>query len=227
MASIRVWDIPVRLFHWLLVLSILGLFITGKLGGNWMEWHKRIGFLVLGLVSFRIVWGFIGSYHARFENFLRGPVTVLRYAKGLFNGKSESSIGHNPTGGLSVLALLGVVLFQAVTGLFSNDDILLEGPYASMVSKATSDTMTKLHHLSSDALLILIGAHLAAITFYAVFKQENLIEAMLTGEKTISLPNDGGIEPKMAEDARPVWLSWCVAIAVGVATYLTVTKAFF
>jgi cytochrome b len=229
MTSVRVWDIPVRGFHWLLAFSILGLFITGKLGGNWMEWHKKIGFFVLGLIAFRIVWGFIGSEHARFKNFVRGPGTVFTYAKSLFSEKSEKYIGHNPMGGLSVLALLAAVGFQAASGLFSNDDIMLEGPYASMVSKAFSDQMTKLHHLNSNLILILIGVHLSAIAFYAVYKQENLIEAMITGEKMVDDQDknssiDGQFEAKSAENPRPVWLSWVVALVVALVAYLVVNK---
>jgi cytochrome b len=232
MTSVRVWDIPVRSFHWLLAFSILGLFITGKLGGNWMEWHKKIGFFVLGLIAFRVIWGFVGSEHARFKNFVRGPATVIAYAKNLFTEKSEKYIGHNPMGGLSVLALLAAVGFQAVTGLFSNDDIMLEGPYASMVSKALSDQMTKLHHLNSNLILILIGVHLSAIGFYAVYKQENLIEAMITGEKMVEAdyekPSKGRqFEAKSAEKTRPIWLSWVIATVVGVVIYVVVNKGVF
>ncbi len=186
MSTVRVWDLPIRFFHWSLMLSILCLFITAQLGGNWMEWHMRFGYVTLGLVTFRIVWGFIGSYHARFVNFVRGPGTVIGYLKGLINNDAPHFLGHNPMGALSVIALLGSVLFQAVTGLFANDDILLEGPYVSMVSKSTSDLLTKLHHLNSDLMMILIGVHLAAIAFYFFKKKENLVKAMVTGEKPVS-----------------------------------------
>jgi cytochrome b len=231
MMSVRVWDIPVRAFHWLLAFSVLMLFITGKLGGNWMEWHKKIGYFTLGLIVFRVVWGFIGSYHARFSNFVSGPGTVFAYARNLFSEKSVKYIGHNPMGGLSVLALLAAVGFQAVSGLFANDDIMLEGPYASMVSKAVSDQLTALHKQNSDLILILIGVHLSAIAFYAVFKQENLIEAMITGEKMIEDDSSksnihGHHGPKVAENARPVWFSWVVAIVVAIVVYLVTNKGF-
>ena len=157
MQTVRVWDIPVRLFHWLLVSAILGLFITAKLGGNWMEWHQKLGFFVLGLILFRVVWGLVGNHHARFVNFVRGPATVIQYAKGLLKPSSSPAIGHNPLGACSVLALLAVMAFQVATGLFSNDDILLEGPYASTVSKALSDQLTSLHKLNSDLILFLIA----------------------------------------------------------------------
>lgn len=229
MQKIRVWDIPVRLFHWLLVLSLAGLFITANLGGNWMEWHKKIGYFTLGLITFRFLWGIVGSTHAQFKNFVRGPGAVLAYAKQLVrkDGSVEAKfLGHNPMGALSVLALLASVFFQAVTGLFSNDDIMLEGPYASMVSKSVSDLMTKLHNLNSDLLIVLIVLHLAAILFYVFYKKEPLIKAMVTGDK-LSNPNiDGVFEAKMAEKPRPAWLSWFFAIAVGALTYAVVTKAF-
>ena len=104
--TIFVWDIPVRLFHWLLATSILMLFITGNIGGNAMEWHKKIGYFVIGLILFRVVWGFVGSYHARFKNFVRAPTAVIAYAKNLFKKDSEHYLGHNPMGALSVLALI-------------------------------------------------------------------------------------------------------------------------
>jgi cytochrome b len=227
MKTIFVWDVPVRLFHWLLVTSILMLFITGKVGGNYMEWHKKIGFFVIGLIAFRIVWGFVGSYHARFKNFVRGPAAVIAYAKSLFKKDSPHYLGHNPMGALSVLALIAAVGFQTFTGLFSNDDIMLEGPYASMVSKAFSDQMTSLHHLNSNVILVLIGLHLSAIVFYAVFKKEQLIEAMLTGKKEVDTSIGGHLEQEMPEKARPAWLSWSIIVVVGGVVYAVVTKAFF
>jgi cytochrome b len=190
MSTVRVWDLPIRFFHWLLVISIVSLYVTAQLGGNWMEWHVRFGYFTLGLVTFRIVWGCIGSHHARFVNFVRGPGAVIGYLKGLIKNDAPHFLGHNPMGALSVIALLGSVLFQAVTGLFSNDDILLEGPYVSMVSKSTSDFLTKLHHLNSDLMLILIGVHLAAIAFYFFKKKENLVKAMLSGDKPVD-DNEG------------------------------------
>lgn len=227
MKTISVWDIPVRLFHWSLATSILMSFITAQIGGNAMEWHKRIGYFVIGLIIFRVVWGFVGSYHARFKNFVYAPATVINYAKNLFKKDSAHYVGHNPMGGLSVVALIASVGLQTVTGLFSNDDILLEGPYASMVSKAFSDQMTRLHQLNSDLILILVGLHLSAIVFYAMFKKEQLIEAMLTGKKDIDPSIDGQFEAEMPEEARSAWLPWSVIVVVGGVTYALVTRAFF
>lgn len=227
MKTIFVWDVPVRLFHWLLVTSILMLFITGKTGGNYMEWHKKIGYFVIGLILFRVVWGFVGSYHARFKNFVRSPSAVISYGKSLFKKDSPQYVGHNPMGALSVLALIAALGFQTATGLFSNDDIMLEGPYASMVSKAFSDQMTNLHKLNSNVILVLIGLHLSAIVFYAVFKKEQLIEAMLTGNKDIDPSIGGHLGVEMPEETRPAWLPWSVIVVVGGVVYAVVTKAFF
>ncbi len=227
MKTISVWDIPVRLFHWSLATSILMLFITAQIGGNAMEWHKKIGYFVIGLILFRVVWGFVGSYHARFKNFVRAPATVIAYAKKLFKKDSTHYVGHNPMGGLSVVALIASVGFQTVTGLFSNDDILLEGPYANLVSKAFSDQMTKLHHLNSDFILILVGLHLCAIAFYTMFKKEQLIEAMLTGKKEMDASIGGRVEAEMAEKARPNWLPWSVVVVVSGVVYALVTRIFF
>jgi cytochrome b len=189
-----VWDWPTRVFHWLLVLSIIVLFVTGKVGGNWMEWHERTGLFVLGLILFRLIWGLVGGYHARFVNFVRGPKAILGYLRGEVDGGA----GHNPLGALSVLALLTVVAFQAITGLFANDDILLEGPWAKLVSKDTSDFLTKLHHWSSDALLVLVGLHLAAIAYYWWVRKENLVLPMITGNKQ---------RESAPTIARPPWLA--------------------
>jgi cytochrome b len=215
---IRVWDIPVRLFHWSLVLLIIALFVTGKLGGNWLEWHKRAGFSVLGLVTFRILWGFVGSHHARFVNFVRGPRAVATYLKALAQKNSVPHAGHNPLGAISVVTMLGVLLLQGILGLFSNDDIMLEGPYASMVSKALSDQLTMLHKLNSNLILILIAVHLAAIAFAYFYKKENLVKAMITGEKLLPANSSA------AAPARPAWLAWVIGAVVAIATYGLLNK---
>ncbi len=221
----RVWDWPIRLFHWLLVLAIIGLFVTGKLGGNWMEWHQPLGAFVLGLIVFRIIWGFVGSYHARFANFVRGPGGVIGYLKtiiGKSDGPAATHLGHNPLGALSVLAMLLVIGFQAVSGLFADDDILASGPYAAAVSKAVSDWLTKMHKLNSDLILILIGLHIAAIAFYFFVKKDNLVKPMLTGDKEVVV--DGVVEP-MVESANLWWRFGVIALLVAGGVYAVYTKA--
>ena len=215
-AEVKVWDFWVRLFHWLLVLLVITLFVTGKVGGNWLEWHKLAGYAVLGLVLFRIVWGLVGSHHARFAHFVRGPDTVLRYMRGLLRGETGRSLGHNPVGALSVLAMLSVVAVQAVTGLFANDDVMLEGPYASMVSKELSDLLTRIHKINANVLIALVTLHLLAIAYYFFVKKENMVRAMVTGKKAFT-----GNAPSIA---RPLWLAPLLAILAGLAVFLLVKK---
>ena len=217
-SPIRIWDIPVRLFHWLLVLFVIALFITGSLGGNWLEWHKRAGFSVLGLVTFRIIWGFAGSYHARFVNFVCGPKATIKYVKSLANRNAPPYAGHNPLGAISVLAMLTALEVQAILGLFSNDDVMLEGPYAVLVSKALSDQLTGFHKLNANFILVLIGLHLAAIAFAYFYRKENLIVPMFTGYK--KMPETETIPAGQ----RPAWLAWVIGSCVALGAYLLLNK---
>lgn len=204
-ADLPVWDWPVRAFHWLLLALVIGQFVTAKLGGNWMIWHSRIGFCVLGLVLFRIVWGFVGGRNARFANFLRGPNAIMASFKGEWSGE-----GHNPLGALSVVAMLALLAFQAVSGLFANDDILLDGPYANVIGKELSDTITKYHKLSSKLLIGLVALHIAAIVFYAAVKKQNLVGPMIHGGKS-SQPAVPG----------PAWLApVLIALVAGVVALI-------
>lgn len=214
--EVRVWDLWLRMFHWLLVMLVVVQFVTGYVGENWLEWHARCGFVVLALLMFRIVWGVVGSYHARFANFVRGPGTVITYLKGLRSGESPRTLGHNPMGALSVVVMLLSLLIQAVTGLFSNDDITTEGPYAGAASKAVSDFLTAVHKANANVLIALAALHLLAIGYYFFVKKENLVKAMLTGNKT----HDG----EAPDVARPVWLAPAIALAAGVGVYWIVKK---
>lgn len=181
--SIRVWDLPTRLFHWLLVLLVIASFITGKVGGTWMQYHKWSGYTIFALLGFRLVWGFIGGNHARFRAFVRGPAAVLHYSRTLLRREAPKHLGHNPLGGWSVIAMLTVLLVQTITGLFANDDIFTEGPLYPWVSKATSDWLTRVHKLNQLIILVLVGVHIMAVIFYLIAKHENLILPMFTGRK--------------------------------------------
>ena len=181
--TIRLWDLPTRLFHWLLVLSVVGAFVTVKIGGNLMLWHGRLGLFIIGLLSFRLVWGVVGSTYARFAHFVRGPSAIKAYLAGAWKG-----VGHNPLGALSVLALLTLMIAQASTGLFANDDIAFNGPLYPLISKDTSDAITGWHHLGEKGLFALVGLHLAAIIFYSVKKKERLVPPMVTGRKAVESP---------------------------------------
>ena len=179
---IRVWDLPIRLFHWLLVAGIILSFVTVKIGGNAMSWHAFSGYCVLSLIIFRILWGFIGSYHARFIHFVPSPKGLIHF----LGGKAKAGLGHNPLGALSVLALLFSVGLQAVTGLFANDDIAFEGPFAKYISSETIELLTSIHRQNEKVLIILIALHLCAILYYQKFKGENLIKPMIGGDKEIN-----------------------------------------
>lgn len=184
--EIDVWDVPTRFFHWGVALAVATSLISEELGN--MDIHVISGHVVLTLVMFRIMWGFVGGRHARFSDFIKGPGTVIDYARSMFDKSHKTTVGHNPLGALSVIALLLVLLVQAGTGLFSNDDILIEGPLFDLVSKSTSDLLTYYHGLSSNVLYGLIGLHLAAVAFYT-FNGHKIMGAMVFGKKeNISAP---------------------------------------
>ncbi|MEM7280040.1 MAG: cytochrome b/b6 domain-containing protein [Pseudomonadota bacterium] len=188
-----VWDIPTRIFHWALTLCLTGSFVTAKLGVEYTEYHMQFGYTALGLVVFRLIWGFVGTSYARFTQFTPSPKKVLAYGKTLLRRDSKPSVGHNPIGALMVFVLLLMVLFQTITGLFVNDDILYVGPYNALVSTDMADELTTLHHKNGDLLLIAIGLHVAAVLFYLLWKKQNLIGAMLTGRKSLSSETEAGI----------------------------------
>jgi cytochrome b len=220
--QVKVWDAPVRLFHWLLVLLFAFMFFTGKSGSDWIEWHMRAGYAVLALVLFRILWGFAGSTYARFSSFLAGPRACIECLKHLMARKPSPYPGHNPLGGWMVLVLLLALLFQAGTGMFSNDDLLSEGPLASLVSKATSDQLTVFHVWNFNLLLALAGAHLIAVLYHAGFMKENLIGAMFTGVKQLPAGATGGVVARFASPWRALVLLAVAAFAV----YLIVKRPF-
>ena len=177
---ILVWDLPTRLFHWLLAPLVLAAILTGKAGGNAIVWHGRLGLAITGLLAFRLVWGFAGSTHARFASFFPTPARLIAYWRGRWHG-----LGHNPFGALSVFGLLAAIAIQLGTGLVGNDDIAFQGFLYPLIDKDLSDALTGVHRLASNFLIMLIGLHLAAIMFYAHVKKDNLVKPMLTGLKEV------------------------------------------
>jgi cytochrome b len=181
MKQVLVWDLPTRLFHWLLVAAVGGAYFTGENGGNWLVWHERLGVFIVGLVAFRLTWGFVGSTYARFSTFVRGPSSIKAHLAGQWKG-----LGHNPLGALSVLALLALVSLQFSTGLFAqNDDTGFAGPFFALVSDNLGSIATRLHHKIFDVLAILVGLHVAAVVFYTRFKKDNLVKPMIVGTKSV------------------------------------------
>lgn len=214
-SRIRVWDLPTRLFHWALFLLVTGAIVSVKIGGNAMVWHGRFGHLIFGLIVFRLIWGFVGSTHSRFGDFVRGPRAILDYLQGRWHG-----LGHNPLGALSVLALLGLIGFQATSGLFSNDDIAFNGPLVKAVSSDTSNWISSWHRRTEWVIYGLIALHLAAVLFYTVFKREPLVSAMITGNKPVDRAASGS-DHSMAESTTRTsrgggWLALVFALGVTV-----------
>ncbi len=214
--SAPVWDIFVRCFHWSLVALFVTAIISGEIGGNAIVWHMRSGYAILTLVTFRLVWGFVGGEYARFASFLVGPAKTVAFAKRMMGKDHDYVVGHNPLGGWMVLLLLLTLATQATLGLFTNDEIATTGPLAQYVSEATSIRITGIHHIVGKVLLLLVGLHIAAVLFHLFVKKENLVRAMFTGEK--SLPTDLAHEAVAARKAStPLGVSVFVLVIALVA----------
>jgi cytochrome b len=221
---IRVWDLPIRVFHWLLVLCIAGSLISANLGDNAVEWHAYFGYSVLTLLIFRIVWGFVGSTHARFTSFFPNREKVLNYLK----GNAPRVLGHNPIGALSVVTLLFVLSVQVLTGLFVDDEITFQGPLAKYVPNWVVSFFSEIHEGNQVVIYILITIHIAAILYYKKFKGEDLIKPMISGDKEIDLseeanylPSDLGRASKDGALQRGLALVLLSLIAVVVGYFIT------
>lgn len=207
--TVRVWDWPVRLTHWGFAIFIPLSWWTAE-NSEW-AWHERSGMILLGLLIFRIVWGVVGTPTARFSNFIKGPGRVLAYLR----GTASHTIGHNPIGALSVVALLAAMLVQVMMGLFAGDPYDgLTGPLNSMVGVMTADTLTEWHETFYWVVLGLVALHLAAIAFYAVVKRNNLVTPMVTGRRVLEADVEG-------IEASP-WGRVIIAAAVSIGTVVWV-----
>lgn len=175
---IRVWDLPTRIFHWTLVPGVLAAVVSGQVGGKLIDWHGRIGLAIVGLLAFRLAWGWLGSSYARFGQFFPTPGRIGSYLRGEWSGE-----GHNPLGAVSVFVLLGVLTAQSLTGLMANDDIAFVGPLHELVGQVWSDRLSGIHHLLSNVLIGLIVLHVVAIGYYGHVRKQKLLKPMLTGWK--------------------------------------------
>jgi len=214
--TVQVWDLPTRLFHWTLVILMIVQWWTAEESST-MDWHLWGGYAVLTLVLFRLIWGAVGSETVRFSHFVRGPGATLAYFKALLRGETPHSLGHNPMGGWSIVALLILLLVQTGTGLFANDDILIEGPLYGWVSKGTSDWLTTIHKLNFNLLLAMIAVHLSAVLFYLLVKRENLIHPMLSGCKHLP-PERVSQAPRLVSP----WRGMAALVVVGLSVWLLV-----
>jgi cytochrome b len=209
-----VWDLPLRLTHWLIALGVAGCFATHYAGIEWFPWHRRLGYAVLVLAAFRIVWGFAGTRHARFSAFLRGPRVILAYLR----GAGGDAVGHNPLGALSVVAMLAALVAQGATGLFANDEIMNAGPFYGWIDSSLSNRITGLHRLNSELLLVLVGLHLAAVAWYVGLRRRPLLRAMLTGRKPATdVPETEAIPGSRLPLALAIVAVLAAALALAVA----------
>jgi cytochrome b len=215
MRRMKVWDLPVRLFHWVLVVLIFAAWGTQE--WDHPAWHVWVGYSILTLLLFRLVWGFVGSDTARFWWFLRSPVEALRHLSHLHRREPDHEIGHNAAGGWMVLVMLALIGVQACTGLFANDlddGGETRGPLMHFVGKDQSDWLSHIHALNFNLIEAVIVAHVLAIILYAVLKRQNLVRPMLTGTKL--MPMDAA-SPRLVS---PVWAVLVLAAAAGVVAFV-------
>jgi cytochrome b len=210
----KIWDLPMRLFHWALVVLVVGLWWTAQVGN--LQLHKVFGLLVLGLLVFRLLWGMVGSSTAQFAKFVRGPRAVLAYLKDLNSDNTAPSLGHNPLGGWSVLGLITILMTEVCLGLFAQDvDGIESGPLSHFVSYDAADTARHWHHLIFNGILALVGFHIAAIFFYLLIKRDNLIGPMITGRR-LNVPDS-----KEVIFAPLLTFIICLIIAAGFAWWVS------
>lgn len=217
--SIPVWDLPVRLFHWLLVLDVIALYaarLAHELWGVPMRLHYRLGLFALSLVLFRWLWGFWGSETARFATFLRPPGEALAHLKTLLRREPDTVIGHNPAGGYMVLLLLLLLTLQTVSGLFARSDAESAGPYSLWLTPEQSKTVSALHSLNFALLAGAVGLHVAAILLYRLLKGQNLLSPMITGRKRLPAATP---PPRLAPPGRALLLYLLSAATVGLIAW--------
>jgi cytochrome b len=217
--NVRVWDLPTRVFHWVLALCVIGAVASAKIGGNAIEWHMRLGCVVFALLAFRILWGLVGGRWSRFAAFVYGPGTLVRYLRGASRPDEHHDVGHSPLGALSVFGLLAILAAQVGTGLFADDEIATTGPLNKFVAGATGLALTAWHKGWGQGLVITLSLlHVAAVVYYLVAKKRNLVRPMWDGDKPLpeSVPAsaDGGA-------ARLLALVLLAACAGGVAWLVT------
>ena len=193
--KIMVWDAPVRVFHWLLVISFAGAYLTAE-SEQWRLLHVTLGYTMAGLVTFRILWGVVGSRYARFSSFVRGPAAVVRYVRALMRGQPEHYAGHNPLGALAIIALLGLAIVVTASGW-------------SIYSDTGGEWLEEAHELASNVMLAVVGLHVAGVIGGSWVHHENLIGAMFSGRK-LGPPEDG---------IRSAWKSVAILMMLAVLGY--------
>lgn len=218
--TVKIWDLPVRVFHWSLVILFIAAYVTNSLGPSYFNYHLWSGYAIIVLVVFRLIWGLVGTYHARFINFVRDPLSTAKYAFSVFKKKDEHHLGHNPLGAVMVVILLIAILVQAVTGLFTNDEIINLGPLYAYISDELSLELTSLHRTLFYWILGAIFLHIAAVLFHVWFKKDNIIKAMFTGNKN----TEGVVDVKPIKSSR-IWLAILIVIVLALALAWVISTA--
>ena len=215
LTRVRVWDLPTRIFHWALALGVIALGVTGTVGSfNAMVWHFRLGYAVLALLLFRVLWGLVGGRWSRFGAFIYSPRTVIDYFKG--RDKPAHGVGHSPIGAGSVFAMLGLLIAQVASGLVGNDEAA--GPLTRFVSNATVSLASNYHaNIGKWLLLALVGLHVAAIAYY-LRRKHNLVGAMLHGDKDLVVAVPSSRDDGASRLGALVILLLCAGAAYWVST---------
>jgi cytochrome b len=214
--SIRVWDLPIRLFHWTIVVLLIICWISER--EYWMQVHFVAGYALLSLLLFRLAWGFVGSDTARFDRFLASPARVLAHLARYRRREPDTELGHNAAGGWMVLVLLGLLAVESLSGLFARDDEISEGPLAHLLPGNGTDASLSVHATCWDLILAAVALHVLAILGYWLLKDQNLLRPMITGKKRLPAATR---QPRMADPLLAfVILAGAVALVTVVVTVL-------
>jgi cytochrome b len=213
--SVRVWDLPTRLFHWALAVCVLGAYISVKVGGNAIDWHARFGYAALSLILFRLVWGIVGPRYARFAQFIKGPREIIA----VLRGRAWRGLGHSPVGAVSVLLMLVVFGLQSVLGLFTTDEIAFDGPLVNYASSDWVNRATNLHNQSEWWLIALVALHVVAVIIHRVVYRHDLVTPMIVGDTSVA---DEQLAVPARDDARVRIKAMIVmALCAGFVAYLS------
>jgi cytochrome b len=204
---VRVWDWPVRIFHWSIVSLVIGAYVTSRY--NWMTWHVRLGQITLTLLVFRILLGFWGSETARFRRFLVRPSNALAYAHRFFSHAGPTYLGHTPAGGWMVVALIFVLSTQVLTGLYAYNEVARVGPLFGFFSADTSNTLVSVHSILFTILMSFVTIHIAVVALYWIVKRQNLVRPMTTGIRYLP---PGFEKPRIMSAGRALSLFLCSVI---------------
>ena len=214
---VRVWDLPTRLFHWLLALAVIGAIVTARMGGNAMEWHFLLGYGLFALLAFRLLWGVVGGRWSRFASFIYAPVTVLRYLRGQRRAGEHLDVGHNPTASFSVFAMLVFLMLQVATGLVADDDIGNAGPLNKLIKADLAGQAGSWHtEWGQWLILTLAGLHVVAVAYYLLRKRINLVLPMLSGDKTLPAGTPSSADGLPQRLLAALLLAACVGIVAWV-----------